>query len=122
MALALAGCAHSGAPQPSLESSGQVVGSIAIPEGTTCDTLSVTATNEAGVALGRAYVRQSRNRCSYEVLNLPTAQALNVAVSSASGCSAAPKGNATVTLAQNATRLVDFALSCDGSSGAAATK
>ena len=129
LALATAGCAHGGAAQRPLESHGQVVGTISLPEGapaSACSSVAVSAKDAAGQTYGDIYVRQSRNRCSYEVLNLPTEQPLTIQVSPGAaacvGTEAQPKGDATVTLARNVTKLVDFAVTCGANSGSAAGK
>ena len=81
-------CATTGSGiDPRLEHtfSGSVTGVIVVPEATAsadvCKNLNVYATlADAQQNIGHTSIRQSRNRCSYQIDNLPADRQLNVKV------------------------------------------
>lgn len=73
---AVTGCATTGnSPNAALTSTGRIAGVVKLPEQLSsaqpCDRISVVALS-GDVEVGKAFVRQSRSRCSYEITNLPT--------------------------------------------------
>lgn len=103
--------------------SGKVVGVVALPAtglGTAapCDALQVKATYaESGDAVGKVVVRQSRNRCSYEVTRVPTDAAVKLEVvpqglQCEGGAQATASEAQVMQLQYGQTKLADFRVSC----------
>lgn len=132
VAVAFSGCAMSSASRHAANrefmNTSKVTGIIALPEGAPtdiCDRITVAATYatpEAGApaTVGHSFVRQSRNRCSYEVDELPSDAALKLDVKSASEWKCANGAQASftsdaagnITLKNDETRTQDFKAVC----------
>jgi hypothetical protein len=105
-----------------------LLGVVALPESVqgqagACEGLMITASavGEDNVLLSRAVVRQSRNRCSYEMAGLPTGTDLKVNVQApaswtcANGQPVSVSPNDTVKLSNFESRNRDLQAACSAS-------
>jgi hypothetical protein len=104
---------------------GSVTGVIVVPEATAsadvCKNLNVYATlTDAQQTIGHTSVRQSRNRCSYQIDNLPADRQLSIKVEPAADLKCqdgtpmafATDAQAPITLKSGEGKLQDFRAQC----------
>ena len=123
--LGAAACATTGVdPRLEYTYNSSVTGVIVVPEATAsdrCSNLNVFATVDDGSQpIGRTSLHSSKNRCSYQIDNLPSGKAVNVKVEAAGnlkcqdGTPMAFASDVTgpLTLESNAGKLQDFRAQC----------
>jgi len=124
--LGAAACATTGSVDPRLEYTynSSVTGVIVVPEATAsddvCKSLNVYATiDDAAQPIGRTSLHASKNRCSYQIDNLPSDRNVNVKVETANlkcqdgtPMAFAADVQGPLTLKSNDSRLQDFRAQC----------
>ena len=122
--LGAAACATTGVdPRLEYTYNSSVTGVIVVPEATAsdpCSNLNVFATVDDGTQpIGRTSLHSSKNRCSYQIDNLPSGRAVNVKIEAAGlkcqdGTPMAFASDVTgpLTLESNAGKLQDFRAQC----------
>ncbi|MBF5044680.1 hypothetical protein FGE12_19930 [Aggregicoccus sp. 17bor-14] len=105
-----------------------LLGVVAVPESAqgqanACDGLGITAAlaEDSNILVGRAVVRQSRGRCSYQISGLPSGQELKLNVQApaswtcANGSQVTVAPNDTVKLSNMESRNRDLSAACSAS-------
>jgi hypothetical protein len=124
--LGAAACATTGVdPRLTYTYNSSVTGVIVVPEATAsedvCKNLNVYAVVD-GQTIGRSAVRPSKNRCSYQIDNLPADKAVDVKVETSSlkcqdgtPMAFASDSGASLTLKSDEGKLQDFRAQCGAS-------
>jgi len=124
--LGAAACATTGSVDPRLEYTynSSVTGVVVVPEATAsddvCKSLNVYATVDEGAQpIGRTSLHASKNRCAYQIDNLPSDRAVNVKVEAASlkcqdgtPMAFASDVQGPLNLKSNESKLQDFRAQC----------
>ena len=124
--LGAAACATTGSVDPRLEYTynSSVTGVVVVPEATAsddvCKSLNVYATvDDSSQPIGRTSLHASKNRCSYQIDNLPSDRAVNVKVEAASlkcqdgtPMAFASDVQGPLNLKSNESKLQDFRAQC----------
>jgi hypothetical protein len=122
------GCATAGTTNAEVFNTARIAGVVALPEGMSggnpCASLTVAANDPKGAQVGRATVRESRSRCSYEISQLPSDVEISITVKPASewhcangATPAFTAGSQPVKLRDNETRTHDFRAMCTQDAG-----